>query len=78
PRFARATRCPSLLSPTIQPLRRCFFRVIEFASLTAQSGRCCLSFCDTFSVLGDKFHYRVNKTSSRTFCGVLEGINTLF
>ncbi|EEW7209624.1 hypothetical protein DNU08_27655 [Escherichia coli] len=27
-----------------------------------------------FSVLGDKFHYRTNKTSPRTFCGVLEGI----
>ncbi|MEX9892735.1 hypothetical protein AB7W78_20150 [Providencia rettgeri] len=66
------------MSPTIQPLRRCFFRVIGFASLTAQSGRSCLSFCAAFSVLGDEIHYRANKTSPRTFCGVLEGVNTLF
>ncbi|MFB9999125.1 hypothetical protein [Providencia rustigianii] len=66
------------MSPTVQPLRRCFFRVIEFASLTAQSGGDCLGFCGTFSVLDDKFHCRANKTSPRTFCGVLEGINTLF
>ncbi|MEK2525468.1 hypothetical protein AAAA02_20510, partial [Providencia stuartii] len=62
----------------IQPLCRCFFRVIVFASLTAQSGWGCMSFCVAFSALGDKFHYRANKTSSRTSCGVLEGINTLF
>ncbi|MEX9852288.1 hypothetical protein AB7W96_20540, partial [Providencia huaxiensis] len=65
------------MSPTILLPRRCFFRVIGFASLTAQSGGGFMGFCAAFSVLGDKFHYRVNKTSSRTFCGVLEGINSL-
>ncbi|MCI9772729.1 hypothetical protein JNG76_18395 [Proteus mirabilis] len=41
------------MSSTVQPLRRCFFRVIGFASLTAQSGRSCLGFCAAFSALGD-------------------------
>jgi len=31
-----------------------------------------------FSVLGDEFHYRASKTSPQAFCGVLEGIDTLF
>ncbi|MEQ4635770.1 hypothetical protein ABN060_19640 [Providencia stuartii] len=65
------------MSPTILLPRRYFFRVIGFASLTAQSVMGCMSFCAAFSVLGGKFHYRANKTSPGTSCGVLAGINTL-
>ena len=50
----------SLKTPQLSSLR---------SRLNQEGG--CLRFCAMFSVLGDKFHYRTNKTSPRTFCGVL-------
>lgn len=35
-----------------------------------------MRFCAAFSALGDKFHYRANKTSPRTSCGVFAVVSS--